>query len=175
MTAITECPLPDESLLQTYRRSGGYTDCFAADIARAVTHAQFVEAFYTTNIFAVEQFLLGVFLSKPSNDAQARQLATGSIDNFAAWRVEARASNQLLLTDFTGRTRSWLMVAPHEVGADTLTRLYFGSAVGAVTNRKTGGKSMGSAFHALLGFHRLYSRILLSSARAKLQAGLNPP
>ena len=175
MPPISSCQLPPGALLDLNVREGAYADCYVTEIAASISLAQYVEAFYTTNIFAVEQFLLGVFLSKPSNDAQARQLATGSIDNFAAWRVEARASNQLLLTDFTGRTRSWLMVAPHELSADTLTRLYFGSAVGAVTNRKTGGKSMGSAFHALLGFHRLYSRILLSSARAKLQAGLNPP
>ena len=170
MTTITARPLPDESLLLNYQRNGAFADCYAADIARTVTHAQFVEAFYTTKVFAVEQFLLGLFLSKPSNDSQARQLALGSIDSFAAWKVEARAKNQILLTDFTGRTHSWLMVAPQERGAATMTRLCFGSAVRAVTDRKTGVKSMGLAFHALLGFHKLYSRTLLSRATAKLRS-----
>jgi hypothetical protein len=92
-----------------------------------VSHAEFVEAFYTGGLFKVERFLLRVFISRPSTDLQARQLAAGELNEFAAWRVEARAVDQVLLCAIDGRTRSWLMVSAAAVPGRT--RLYFGSAV----------------------------------------------
>ena len=155
-------PLPSHSLLTTYANSGAYTDCFVTEIARTVSHAEFVEAFYTGGLFKVERFLLRVFISKPSTDRQARQLAAGELNEFAAWQVEARAADQLLLCDVSGRTRSWLMVsAAQEPG---WTRLYFGSAVMPAANLSTGKSSMGFVFKALLGFHNFYSRALLRAA-----------
>lgn len=159
-------PRPSHSLLTKYSNAHAYTDCFVTEIARTVSHAEFVEAFYTGGLFKVERFLLRVFIAKPSTDLQARQLAAGELNAFAAWRVEARAVDQLLLCDLGGRTRSWLMVAPSEVPGRT--RLYFGSAVVPVTNPSTGERSMGFGFKALLGFHRRYSRALLSAAAARL-------
>ena len=158
--------LPTHALLTKYANSGAYTDCFVAEIARTVSHAEFVEAFYTGGLFKVERFLLGVLISKPSTDRQARQLASGELNEFAAWRVEARAVDQLLLCAIDGRTRSWLMVsAAPEPGR---TRLYFGSAVVPAVNRSRGKPSMGFVFRASLGFHKLYSRALLSAAAARL-------
>jgi hypothetical protein len=89
-------PLRSHALLTKYANSGAYTDCFTTEIARTVSHAEFVEAFYTGGLFKVERFLLRVLISKPSTDLQARQLAAGELNEFAAWRVEARAVNQLL-------------------------------------------------------------------------------
>ena len=59
------------------------------------------------------------------------------------------------------------MVAPATSGAGT--RLYFGSA--AVPHRKEGAQaaSLGFPFKALLGFHKLYSRLLLQAASARLE------
>lgn len=133
------------------------------------SHSAFVEAFYTTALFKVERLILAWFVARPSTDLQARQLAEGSTDSFAAWRVEGRAPDQLLLTDFVGRTRSWLMVAPVP-GANARTRLYFGSAVVPRGHAGKGPPRMGLAFHALLGFHKLYSRLLLRAARSRMQA-----
>ena len=161
MPTIAPSPLPPDTLLAHYRSTGAYTDCYATDIPSVVTHAEFVEAFYTTTVFAVERVLLKWFAGRPSTHADARALAVGASDAFAAWRVEARAADQLLLADLTGRTRSWLMVAPLAAGG---TRLYFGSAVVPAK----GGQSMGLVFHLLLGFHKLYSRILLSAAKRAL-------
>jgi hypothetical protein len=45
-----------------------------------------------------------------------------------------------------------------------------GSAVAASRNRETGTLSMGRAFRWLMGFHVLYSRILLSVAKRGLMA-----
>jgi hypothetical protein len=161
------CPLPDDALLAAYQRHGAYTDCYATEVFRSVSHAQYVEAFYTGSVFKIERLLLSWFASRPSTDAQARELACGTLGTFSAWRVEARTADQLLMCDLSGRTRSWLMAAP--VHATTSTRLYFGSAV--VPVRRQGGSgtpTMGFPFKALLGFHKLYSRVLLGAARSRL-------
>ena len=149
--------LPADALLQRYREQGAYTDCFAIEVPGQVAHAVFVEAFYTTSVFKLERLLLALFVSRPSNDAEARELAGGKREKFAAWSVEARAPGQLLMRDFAGSTRSWLMAE----AAGQCTRLYFGSAVVR--------SSQGGAFRALLGFHKLYSRILLRAAASRVR------
>ena len=166
MTHVRSCPLPPEALLTRYSGADGYADCYTTELQRTVSHAEFVEAFYTGGVFKVERLLLNLFLSKPSTDAQAKQLATGELEHFSAWRVEGRTTNQLLMCDVGGRTRSWLMVAPATSGL--ATQLYFGSAVVPAKRSSNGKQSMGFVFAALLGFHKLYSRILLGSARSRL-------
>lgn len=168
MNSIQLCKLPDAALLRKYQLDGAYTDCYFVDVARAVSHAEYVEAFYTTAIFKVERKILAMFAARPSTDQQARQLAVGEIQTFAVWSVEARAENQLLLCDFLGRTRSWLMSAAPQGGQPGVTRLYFGSAVVPKKDPASGQAAFGFAFHALKGFHRLYSQALLRSALAGL-------
>jgi hypothetical protein len=157
--------LPPGALLSRYPAAGAYADCYTADVPAQVSHAQFVEAFYTTWLFKVERFILRLAVARPSTDAEARALAAGTRDAFAAWRVEDRTADQLLLGDFTGRTKSWLMVDTLAAGG---TRLYFGSAVVPARSRRTGQAQMGVVFHALLGFHKLYSRLLLGAAAGRL-------
>jgi hypothetical protein len=167
MASIQVCTLPDDALLAEYQRNGAYTDCYATEVSHSVSHAQYVEAFYTGSVFKFERLLLSWFASRPSTDAQARELAGGALSTFSAWRVEARTADQLLMCDLSGRTRSWLMAAP--VHATTSTRLYFGSAVVPVRGQGgSGAPTMGFPFKALLGFHRLYSRVLLDAARSRL-------
>ena len=168
MSVIRSCELPADARLARYAGSGAYADCYVAEIAKPVTHAAFVEAFYTTKVFKLERFILQLLASSPSTDAQAKQLADGKLASFAAWSVEGRAADQLLLSDFTGRTKSWLMVATPANAASPSTHLFFGSAVVPLRNRTTGQARPGFAFSALLGFHKLYSRILLGAARARL-------
>lgn len=161
MSRIRKSPLPEGSLLSAYVQRGAYTDCYATDLPHAVTLAQYVGAFYTTPLFKLERFILRWAVNRPSTDADAQALGAGSTERFAAWDVEQRAPDQLLLCDLYGRTRSWLRVAALAEGG---TRLYFGSAV---VPRKQGG-GMGFVFTALLGVHHLYSRALLRAARARL-------
>ena len=72
----------------------------------------------------------------------------------------------------SGRTRSWLMALPvNATAADERTRFYFGSAVVPRKNARSGKPEMGFAFSALLGFHRLYSRLLLRAARSRVLSG----
>ena len=159
---VQPAALPDHALLQTYARNGSYTDCFTTTIPYPVTHAQYVAAFYTTWVFKLERFILKWAVSRPSTDEQARKLAAGADDPFAAWSVEARAANQLLLCDMYGSTRSWLMAEPDGAG----TRLYFGSAV-----VKRGPAGIGRSYRLLMGFHTLYSRVLLHAAKRRLESG----
>ena len=166
MPTIRASPLPPDALLNRYRASGAYADCYVTEVGRAVAHSEFVEAFYTTVVFKLERLILRLFVSRPSTDAQAGELARGERDSFAAWSVEGRTQNQLLVADFTGRTRSWLMVSAKPDGIGT--RLYFGAAVAPVRNPTTGRTSLGAIFGALLGFHKLYSRVLLWAAELRL-------
>jgi len=166
---IRVCTLPDDALLARLREDGAYTDCYCTDVPDSSSLAAFIAAFYTTDVFKLERWILGWAVTRPSTDAQAMQLAEGTADTFAAWSVEGRDDRQILMCDFQGRTRSWLMVKPIDGG----TRLYFGSAVVPVRSG-SGQRRMGAAFSVLLGFHRMYSRILLRAARARLLAGRKP-
>jgi hypothetical protein len=169
MISIWSCALPHDALLRRYADGSGYTDCYAVDLSGPVSQAAFVEAFYTTWLFKIERALLARFAGRPSTDLDARQLAAGAAVTFAAWRVEEQNAQQLLMADFTGKTRSWLMAVPLS-GADASgrTRLYFGSAVVAHIDTVSGRATMGVGFRALLGFHKMYSRLLLRAAAARV-------
>lgn len=168
MTRIASCKLPQDSLLYRYKKTAAYTDCYISEISGVLAFEDYVAAFYTTWLFKLERFLLSLIVSKPSTDAEARKLAVGSIHRFAAWEVEDRANNQLLLSDFQGQTRSWLMCIVDM--KSKRTSLYFGSAVVATPDPQTGEARMGIVFRALLGFHKLYSRALLRAAVLKARA-----
>ena len=167
MASVRPCALPTGTLLGVYAQSGAFTDCYAIELTRQVTQSEFVEAFYTTSVFKVERWLLATFLSYPSTDAEAHQLAAGSLSTFSAWSVEQSSPNQILLA--AGHTRSWLMASPVESSSST-TRLYFGSAVVPSRSAGSGVPRMGWQFRALLGFHKAYSRVLLAAASRKLAA-----
>jgi hypothetical protein len=168
MSAIQPDELPQDALLNKYKQQGAYTDCYFMDVPYTVSQAEYIESFYTSAVFKVERFMLSLLVSKPASDLQARQLAKGETTKFSAWRVEDQTSNQLLLCDFLGRTRSWLMSVNLEGLNSTTTRLYFGSAVIPRQVSASGRVSFGFAFHALSGFHRLYSRALMRAALSQL-------
>jgi hypothetical protein len=163
VSRVEKCELPANALLRGYRVRGDYADCFTTTVPKHVTHAEFVTAFYTTPLFRLERFVL-FLIGKPSSDDDARELAAHGRDTFAAWSVEARAQDQLLLCDFRHTTRSWLMTAAEGNG----TRLYFGSAVVRRGVGPSGEKRMTIGFKLLLGFHQSYSRGLLNAARRRV-------
>jgi hypothetical protein len=159
---VTKQPVPDHALHASYLRNGAYADCYLIHIDGEIRLAQFVAAFYTSWLFKLERWILGWSVRKPSTDAQARQIASGETTQFAAWTMELRAPDQLLMCDFMKATRSWFMVAPGTQPRST--RLYFGSVV----------TSPGRSYRWLMGFHRLYSRALLRAARARLARQTSP-
>jgi hypothetical protein len=169
MLSIRKCRVPANTLLENYLAPGAYVDCYWTELSGNVSLPVFIFAFYTTPLFTLERAILRLTVSKPSTDIEARQLADRSIQNFAAWSVERRTENELLMCDFRGRTRSWFMVSPINTGSGARTRLYFGSAVVPVRNLKTGEISLGLVYHSLLGFHKIYSLLLLYSAASRLR------
>jgi hypothetical protein len=166
MVLIEKCIVPANTLLAKYSTDGTYTDCYAAEIPGRISFSEFVFAFYTTLLFKLERLVLKWTVSKPSTDTQARQLAENGTEKFAAWQVESRSESEILMCDFRGRTRSWLMVAPVSTVSGARTRLYFGSAVVPIP----GKQSLEFGFQALLlGFHQIYSVLLLYSAKSRLK------
>lgn len=161
---VRPCDLPEDALLQAYRRTGAYTDSFVAQLPVSVPFSDYVSAFYTTALFKLERLILEWAVARPSSDSQAAQLAAGTLDQFAAWILEQRDDQQMLLTDYRGRTRSWLMTRQISAPAGPHTRLYFGSAV--VPQARTAPQAVlrRPASRVLLGFHRAYSRMLLKAA-----------
>jgi hypothetical protein len=160
--ATTPVPVQEATLLGAYAIRGAFADCYTTTVRGTVTLSEFIESFYTTPLFKVERWLLAKVIRRPSSDLQANALAHGTTQVFSAWRVEGRSDTEILLD--AGQTRSWLCVIPTP-NADS-TALFFGSAV--LPHRASG--KFGNAFHALLGFHRLYSRLLLSSAAKAIAA-----
>jgi hypothetical protein len=165
-TTIKTCELPDKALLCRLLREGAYTDCYYTEMASPVSQVDYIEAFYTTKLFKLERVLLAWFLKRPSEDTEAHDLATGKISAFAAWTVEGREADQLLLCDIHGRTRSWLMCLPSEDKQSV--SLFFGSAVVPIFDGSSDEPRMGFPFRLLLGFHKLYSRALLRAAVSRL-------
>jgi hypothetical protein len=163
---IDACPLPDGALLARYRdMPGAYTDCFTTTVARQVSGTEFIEAFYTTWPFKCERFVL-FLIGRGCTDADARMLAAGQTEAFAAWTVEGRAENQLLVCDFARLTRSWLM--SERADGSGATRLCFGSAVVPTAKDKTGNPRPSAGFRWLQPVHAFYARALLRAAARKL-------
>lgn len=159
-----DASLPPRALLGRYEGAGGYSDCLVATVSGHVTQAAYIEAFYTTALFKLERVVLAVLLGRPSTDRQARLLAAGELARFAAWTVEGREADQILLCDYQGASRSWLMSVPDAAAGTTTTTLYFGTAL----VRREGARRLGIGFRALVPFHRLYARALLRAAVRRL-------
>ena len=160
MPAIQARPLPPDSLLARHSRPGDHTDCYTIDVPGAVGLEAFVEAFYTSRGFLPERLFL-YLLGRGATPADARTLARGETDRFAAWSVEARATSELLLLDYLGRTRSWLRAEPLPSGG---TRLHFGSGIIRREGERVGDRAERGLFRLLLPLHARYSRLLLGAA-----------
>ncbi|MBL8377010.1 MAG: hypothetical protein JNM79_04015 [Burkholderiales bacterium] len=129
----------------------------------SVDLAKYVAAFYSTWLFRLERLVLRM-AGYPSSDAEACALGQGMSQSFAAWTMQARTNDQLLMRDVTGATCSWLMVQPLAGG----TRLYFGSGVRLRAKRDGGDACLPWTYRALMGLHLLYSRALLAAVGGRL-------
>jgi len=152
------------------RQSKAYTDAYVVTVPGMVMLPDLVDAFYTTGLFKLERFVLTVLVAKPSTDEDAKGLAQGVLNRFAAWTVEARTEDQILMCDYLCKTRSWLMCAPGPAG---FTHLYFGSAIVPDRILSNGEDYLGIGFHALLGFHKAYSVALLNAAAQNVSKSLS--
>lgn len=163
MTWPRPAPVLDSSFLGAYARAGAFTDCYEAAVPASVDLPLFIQAFYTTRLFKLERWLLAKVLHMASTDGQALDLAHARTHRFSAWKVECRSGDEILLD--AGQTRSWLSARTLSISPPR-SALSFGSAV---VPRHPGGK-FGWVFHVLLGFHRLYSRLLLAAAAKRVVA-----
>lgn len=161
--SVSEVPLPSGTLLQEFVDRGEYTDCFAVHVPGVVAFSEYVQSFYTTRLFKAERLILKWLVSRPSTDEEAKKVSRNEIHSFAAWNEHSRSDNQLIMMDLRQQTCSWFMLVPKTNGS----QLYFGSAV--MRNQETSsGKEMKWTYRCLMGFHRLYSRALLSAAASRL-------
>lgn len=160
---IEETPVPPGTLIAPFaEKEAHYTDCFETPIPGLVPLRTFVKAFYTQPLFKAERLVLRLLARQGSTDAEAEALAIGTADSFAVWNVAGRTATELLMADRAGRTLSWLMA--------TDTCLRFGSVVVPQRDR-SGTLTPGPVFHSLIGAHKVYSRLLLSGAARRAQAG----
>lgn len=150
MAKIESITVPQRSLLADFGPAEAYRDCFRREVPGQISLAQFIERFYCSAAFRPERVLLGL-IGKGANDSNARAIASGTADSFAAWKVIERREDEILLQDFRGTTASWLSVKLH---GDTTT-LLFGSWVGEPER---------GIVKALMPFHRWYSRVLLGGS-----------
>lgn len=171
MFSVSREEVSDDSLLRTFRggshpeRWRTYVDCFCTRVADDVSLSDFVFAFYTSALFRIERWILRVTIGAASIDADARAVATGSAKTFAAWYVGERTADQLLMCDRYESTRSWFRVVPLNDGG---TLLQFGSGIAARASKNGGGMTISRGFRFLVGFHVVYSRLLLWQASRRV-------
>jgi hypothetical protein len=163
--SVRQQELPKKSFLCAYAKgSSCHTDCFTIEIERLVSLVEYTIAFLTSPVFKIERWILKLAFKKPSTDEQAHQLANNTTPGFAAWNVEQRDERQLLMSDFSGKTRFWIMVEQDtKLGK---TKLFFGSAV---LPNKEGTLPKTLWFALMMQFHKFYSIILLRSAKSNMK------
>ncbi|CUI95273.1 hypothetical protein [Cognatishimia activa] len=164
MFSIRPCPHPETSYLKAYSsRPDHYTDCFETTAVDEVSLTELVEAFFTSPVLRLERKLLGL-AGMPSTTAAVTALANGAGTKVSGWETEQRDENQLLLAIFQNGIRTWLMVERDGTG----TKLFFGSAV-VPKNAGSENPKLGWWVNAFMGFHLLYSRIVLAAAKFQVR------
>ena len=160
-------PRPHGALVERYASRGDYVDCFAVDVSGAVSISELVDAFFGSRAFEPERRILRAL--GRSSPIDSTGLTTGTQERPAAWTVEARSANQVLLCDFLSFTRCWLMV---EVSPDDAarSRLYFGTAFARTRNPSAANFALRLVFSVLRPLHSAYAKILLNGAAARLRS-----
>ncbi|MEO0423070.1 MAG: hypothetical protein AAF184_12075 [Pseudomonadota bacterium] len=166
-SSIESTPLPSGALLEVYQRPDCYVDCFSVSCTSGVAHSRWLEAFLGSRVFRLERAVLRTLARADSSDGAVAALVAGDAESFAVWTVEHRTPQELLLRDRSARTRTWWRTQPEAHGV----RLYFGSAL-VPKARAEEGEAAGTidGWRWSIPLHRAYSRFLVSSACARLQA-----
>jgi hypothetical protein len=152
--------LPDDSYLHEFAARRAHTDGFYCDLSGTITLSDFIDGFYTSWLFKLERLILALAIAKPSTDREALALARGELETFAAWSVEMRCHNQIIMRDYQSKTRSWLMCERRGSG----TRLYFGTIIEPSIIIDETRADLGFWFHLLMPAHIIYSKALLKAA-----------
>ncbi|MBM3388336.1 MAG: hypothetical protein FJY26_02345 [Betaproteobacteria bacterium] len=159
--------IPEWSSLARYAQRPHYADHFYASVPGEISIREWTEAFFCSDLFRSERFLLNRFVSEKATDVTAHALGAGASENFSAWRVEQRDQGQILLQ--FSMTRTWLAVQRCTAAGESnklSTRLYLGSAVLGAFELTIAALLL----RATLASHRAYSRALLRSGQKNLQS-----
>lgn len=167
MFSIEKSAVPANSLLASYT-GNGYTDSYRTELTGHISMEDYVYKFYTSSLFKLERFILTWSVRKPSTDTQAKEISEGNTNKFAAWTLEDRRENELLMRDMADHTRSWFMVNHLGTKESPKTQLYFGTGISPSPRRKNEKPSIGFFFNVLLPFHKVYSVLLLYFAKRQL-------
>lgn len=101
MTKVQQIAVPADSLLAQFAPSPGssaanYRDCFVREVREDVAFEEFVTRFYSSWAFTPERIALSL-IDRGASTEDARKLAYGEADSFAAWNVvERRSANGLV-------------------------------------------------------------------------------
>ncbi|MEL6648775.1 MAG: hypothetical protein AAFQ05_13995 [Pseudomonadota bacterium] len=172
MARVVAALLPQDSLLHACAtRPGSYTDCFEAAVPTDGTpdraFERFVFLFFDSWLFRVERMILRFAGKAPKAGTDPIALARGEVAHFAAWTVDARRAQELLMSVHHTPIRTWLSVAKD---GDQM-RLRFGTALLA---QETSGR-VHWGFRATIRAHRLYAKLLLKAAAADWTRGKTIP
>lgn len=166
MSQITATALPETAFLARYEaQPDTHTDCFQVTLPKHIPLEDFINAFFNSLLFRIERLILKLTVKKPSTDEDIAKLANGTSDTMAAWQLEQRDENQILLEVPQTPIRTWLM---RRTDGDH-THLYFGSAILPSRKDRHGKPAMGHLFFVLTWFHILYARALLYLAKRALR------
>jgi hypothetical protein len=110
--------------------------------------------------------VLRLLLLQRTTGRQAHELAHGTGTTFAVYRVAERTTDEILLSDESGRTSSWLMIREDADCLIRATRLLFGSAIKPTVQSASDTAQLSPMFRAIQGLHAVYS-IKLSQAAAR--------
>lgn len=164
--------LPEGSLLERYLTCEGcYTDCFSIEVNGPTNLAAYIDAFFDSWVFRIERRVLTLIGKGPATKHDVAALATGDAERFAAWTVTGRDDTQLLMTVPDTPIRTWLRVLP-DTHRSHGVRLYFGSALVPPTPKDGAPARLPPVFRCTMGFHRLYSQVLLDAAARRFGRAL---
>lgn len=158
MFSVHASPLPDSAALKQFAAVPGvHIDCYRADVSKDISLSDYAIAFFDSPVFRLERRLIALVGGKASRRADVEAFALGKSDTLSEWQVVERDADQILLAVGDGPIRTWIMRESPQDG----TALYFGSAILPMH----GASKIALGFRLLMGFHRLYARVLLFAAQ----------
>ena len=88
MGNVTAALQPEHSLISEQSMLEGYvTDCFSAEVSKAVDLSDLIEAFYKTPLFRLERLVLSFAPSGRLRDTDITALSKGQVDRISVWQV----------------------------------------------------------------------------------------
>lgn len=171
MITVKRIGVPEGSFLKAYEgREGCETDCFQADVPGHPDIDRFVHIFFDTWVFRIERRLLALLGEDYATSEDVAALAGRSSDTLAAWTVQDRSADEIILAFKRPRGRTWLQATQLD-GSLGSTRLRFGSAL--LPNIDSEGQTASISWGLKIGLplHRLYARLLLAAAARDWKKG----